>query len=101
MKSVTDWGAISVFCSQYKKQSMAPGSTENNTFGTYDTSIYIRDTRFTDAATFKTTMSGVQLCYELETPTTLTLTPAELELLKGNNTISGNGANINIGYIGR
>lgn len=41
------------------------------------------------------------VCYELATPTTLTLTPAELELLKGANTISGNGVTINIGYIGR
>lgn len=41
------------------------------------------------------------VCYELATPTTLTLTPAELELLKGANTISGNGVTINIDYIGR
>jgi hypothetical protein len=101
MKSVDDWGAISVFCSQYKKQSMAPGQTENNTFGTYGNSVYIRDTSYTDATAFKTAMSGVQLCYELETPITLTLTPAELELLKGANTISGNGVNINLSYIGR
>lgn len=43
----------------------------------------------------------LQVCYELATPTTLTLTPTELELLKGNNTVSGNGANIAISYIGR
>ena len=64
-------------------------------------SIYVLDTTYTDPTAFKTAMSGVQLCYELATPTTLTLTPAELELLKGNNTISGNGVTINIDYIGR
>lgn len=63
--------------------------------------LYVKDTDYTNAAAFKTAMSGVQLCYELATPTTLTLTPAELELLKGNNTVSGNGANINLSYIGR
>ena len=63
--------------------------------------LYVKDTDYTTAAAFKTAMSGVQLCYELATPTTLTLTPAELELLKGNNTISGNGVNISISYIGR
>lgn len=57
-----------------------------------------RDMGYTDAATFKTAMSGVQLCYELATPTTLTLTPAELELLKGNNTITANGAEISLSY---
>lgn len=48
-----------------------------------------------------TPTTGAQVVYPLTTPTTLTLTPAELELLKGNNTVSGNGANINISYIGR
>lgn len=38
------------------------------------------------------------ICYELATPTTLTLTPAELELLKGNNTITANGAEISLSY---
>lgn len=40
----------------------------------------------------------LQICYELANPTTLTLTPAELELLKGNNTITANGAEISIEY---
>jgi hypothetical protein len=40
----------------------------------------------------------IELCYELATPTTLTLTPAELELLKGKNTITANGAEISIEY---
>lgn len=40
----------------------------------------------------------IQLCYEIATPTTLTLTPAELELLKGNNTITANGAEISLSY---
>lgn len=48
-----------------------------------------------------TPTTGAQVVYPLSTPTTLTLTPAELELLKGNNTVSGNGASINISYIGR
>lgn len=48
-----------------------------------------------------TPTTGAQVVYPLSTPITLTLTPAELELLKGNNTISGNGANISIDYIGR
>lgn len=63
--------------------------------------LIVCDETYTDAATFKTAMSGVQLCYELATPTTLTLTSAELELLKGANTISGNGVTISISYIGR
>lgn len=66
-----------------------------------NTYISIGDNNYETAADITAAMSGVQLCYELATPTTLTLTPAELELLKDNNTVSGNGANINISYIGR
>lgn len=92
-------------CSQYAPVSIvdfnngADKAIRGNESGARD--IRIRDTAYTDAATFKTAMSGVQLCYELATPVTLTLTTAELELLKGENTISGNGVNINISYIGR
>lgn len=41
----------------------------------------------------------VQVCYELATPTELTLTPAELELLKGYNYITTNGTTISIAYL--
>jgi len=37
--------------------------------------IYIHDDAYTDAATFKTAMSGVMLVYELATPTTETADP--------------------------
>ena len=94
----------SAICSAYAiiaLNSLYAG-TDNNVFAiSTGGNISIRDTRYTDAVTFKTAMSGVQLCYELATPTTLTLTPAKLELLKDNNTISGNGVTINISYLGR
>ena len=38
-------------------------------------SVWVYDTSYTDAATFKTAMSGVYLVYELETPTTETADP--------------------------
>lgn len=40
----------------------------------------------------------LQICYELATPRILTLTPAQLELLKGYNTVSANGATITLDY---
>lgn len=55
-------------------------------------------TESTDPTAFKTAMSGVKLVYEKATPTTLTLTPAQLTLLKGYNTVSANGATINLDY---
>lgn len=49
--------------------------------------VIIRDTAYTDAATFKAAMSGVQLVYELATPQTYQLTPTEVTLLLGENNI--------------
>lgn len=111
-KAPTNTGIESVYCSAYKHYYT--GSTvELNNIPDKNVCLcitamsstrkipVIKDTDYTDATAFKTAMSGVQLCYELATPTTLTLTTAELELLKGNNTISGNGVTINIDYIGR
>ena len=40
----------------------------------------------------------LQVCYELATPFELTLTPAQLELLKGYNTVTANGATITLTY---
>ena len=53
---------------------------------------------YTDVTSFKTAMSGVQLCYELATPITCTLTPKQLSLLKGVNVITTNGKTIQVTY---
>jgi len=92
--------------SQYKKISNRAANTFGNTaedgqfcFGTINSQIYIRDDRYTDAETFKTAMSGVQLCYELATPTEITLTPEDIELLKGSNTVwSDANGTVTVGY---
>ncbi len=52
-----------------------------------DNYINIKDLAYTDATTFKTAMSGVQLCYELATPQTIQLTPKQLETLVGQNDV--------------
>ena len=54
-----------------------------------------------DLTAWKTYLANnpLQVCYELATPTELTLTPAELELLKGYNYISTNGTTISLNYL--
>lgn len=68
--------------------------------GSNNTNLYCKFGSNATIADVKAWLSTnhLQLCYELATPTTLTLTPAELELLKGNNTITANGAEISIEY---
>ena len=50
------------------------------------------------AAEVKTALTGAKILYELATPTELQLTPAQLELLKGTNTLTANGATISLTY---
>ena len=49
----------------------------SGTFGINNAGTYVKicDTSYTDAASFKTAMSGIYLLYELATPTTFTATP--------------------------
>lgn len=56
------------------------------------------DTYDNDVEAFTTAMSGVQLVYELAQPTTIQLTPEEVQLLKGNNTIWTDGDEIELTY---
>lgn len=50
--------------------------------------IYIKDTTYTDAATFRSAMSGVQLVYRLATPQSYQLTPTQLRALVGPNRLT-------------
>lgn len=76
-------GVYGVICSAY------PYATTGADKTIYETNSYYRiyDSSYTDAATFKTAMTGVQLVYPLATPTEVQLTPTEVELLLGQNNI--------------
>lgn len=54
----------------------------------------------TDLAAFKTALStnNLQICYKLATPTELTLSPAQLEMLKGYNRVTMDNGNISLTY---
>lgn len=60
--------------------------------------MVIRNSSYTDATAFKTAMDGVQLCYELATPTTITTSAEEITLLKGTNVLSTDGNSIELKY---
>lgn len=56
-------------CSIYKTVSVSDlTSAMDKTLGIGGSMIYVRDTAYSDAATFKTAMNGVMLYYELGTP---------------------------------
>jgi hypothetical protein len=62
--------------------------------------VAIRDTAYTNAATFKAAMSGVQLVYELATPITYNLTQIEVEMLLNSNYLKSDGGVMTLTYKG-
>ena len=65
-----------VVCSKYVTSPANAVGEKNLAISSGATpTIYVRDTSYSDAATFKTAMNGVYLVYELATPTTETADP--------------------------
>lgn len=86
------WGSSNIICSQYKTVHGGRNMlTSNATICPYNTStsgaICVRDDAYTDAATFKTAMSGVQTAYELKTPIEIQLDAHTVSSLYGQNNI--------------
>ena len=86
-----------LYCSCYEvSSSPITGGAVDNTIARYSPNagirrLYVKDTDYTDATAFKTARTGQTICYELATPTELTLTSQQLTLLKGYNYISADG----------
>lgn len=59
--------------------------------------LAIHDSRFTDATAFKQAMNGVQLVYELATPTTFYTQPTSIKSLDGVNNVSASTGDIHSG----
>ena len=63
-------------CSKYPPSTnYSLSDIDNECMVRYGGEIFVRDSAYTDAATFKAAMSGVMLVYELATPTTETAEP--------------------------
>ena len=52
---------------------------------------YVRSLTTADLTAFNALIADADICYKLATPIELTLTPAQLEMLKGYNYLSGDG----------
>jgi hypothetical protein len=60
--------------------------------------VGIKDSRYSDATIFRTAVSGQIAVYELATPLTIQLTPEQVQLLKGANTLWTDGDEIELTY---
>lgn len=90
-----------VVCSKYV-QSIGTGTQDYTPHvrGVTGKRVYIVDPAYTDAATFKSAMSGVYLVYELATPTTETLDPySEEQYCSPYGTEEWVGSDIPVGHV--
>ena len=79
---------VNAICSCYKLVSYNGTSADNGAFGiSTDGYLAIHNNAYSDADAFKTAMNGQILVYELATPLTIQLTPTEIQMLLGDNTI--------------
>ena len=63
-----------------------------------DTTVYVKDNRYTNATTFKQAMSGTGILYKLATPQTYQLTPQQVNTLVGTNNVWSEQGNIELSY---
>lgn len=94
---------INALCSNYPvypAQSSVGHDVDKSLWISYSATpeLYVQDSTYADAASFKTAMSGVQLGYELATPQTYTLTGQEVSAMYGENYIWANSGDIEITY---
>lgn len=61
--------------------------------------LVVKDTRFTDASSFETNMSGVAISYELANPQTYQLTPTEIQTLLGENNVWADCGDVEVVYV--
>ena len=96
-----------VMCSGFApiKPRMASGfgndAADLSVTGGYDNSqIYVRYDAYSDAASFKSAVSGVVLVYQLATPQTYQLTLQQIQMLKGANVLWSDAGDLTLTYIG-
>ena len=92
-----------MMCSNYKPSpDLSVGEMADGSYLKFnqEESFWVRDSRYTSASAsdFKTAMSGVQLVYELATPTTFYTQPTSIKSLDGENNICANTGEVDVEY---
>ena len=98
------YGFVNIISSAYKTRTATSGtnwSLNDKEIGGASNAyyIYIKDTAYSDVEDFKTAMSGVQACYELNTPVEFTTDPVTLSTLKGQNNVWSDADSVTVDYV--
>lgn len=89
-----------IICSCYKPSEsvLINASMDNEGMLKLANQLYVRDNAYSDATTFKSSLSGQQFAYELATPVVIQLTPTEVRTLLGENNIYANSGDVEVAY---
>lgn len=82
-------------------ESMADYEIWNRGYAYNDKNIVAKNTNYSTASDFKTSVTGVHLVYELATPITVQLTPTQIEGLLGTNNVWADTGDIEVVYKGK
>lgn len=96
-----DYQNINAICSAFAQKLPRYSLWESLAVGQFQvepTGIIVFVADYSDAATFKTAMSGVQLVYELATPLEYTLSAQQIETLLGENNVWSDAGEITLTY---
>lgn len=90
--------ATYIVCTCYRAGTPAPSLQNGQIAIDNQRRIFIRDSRFTDKSQIAADLSGQYLCYRIATPTSLTLTPASLSTLRGENSVRSDAGDVTLKY---
>lgn len=93
----SNYDPANIICSIYSTKSIMTASNGDICVNVTGNMVAI-DSRYSDAATFKTAVTGQKLVYELATPYTISLPPHQIKLLQGENNLSTNAHSISLTY---
>lgn len=99
-KGSASYGYGNILSSQYKNVSKSSLVQLNDGEISVDSggNIQLCDNRFSDSASLKTALDGVQLVYPLATPQTIQLTANQIEMLMRNNTVWSDAGVVTLNY---
>lgn len=89
-------GYANAICSAYFENNVQGSLMVNGGFKVQDGAVYVKDLAYDDTSAFETAVANVTICYELATPFTVQLTPQQIQLLKGYNTLTASTGQISV-----
>lgn len=83
-------------CSAYKAVTVNATYNQNSFGVNYGAQLYVRDDRFSDLASFVSSIADVDFVFPLATPTTVTLTPTQVNTLLGQNNVWADSGDVEV-----